>query len=266
MMQSTSEILPLIAAVFAASVLGSMHCAGMCGAFLAFAVQPGSKGSEGGRRDALWPLHSAYHVGRLLTYTLLGFAAGGLGAAIDLGGRAAGVQRAALIGAGGLMVFFGVVAILRQVGMRLPRAPLPRAWRELIGKGQRLAFEMPPLARAWSIGLLTPMLPCGWLYAFAVLAAGTGEPVAGGLVMAVFWVGTLPVLIGLGVGVQAMTGVLRRHMPLLTSLAVVAVGLWTLLGRAPLVGVAQASESRAVTAGGGSAVLWSQPGATCHGR
>ena len=49
--------------------------------------------------------------------------------------------------------------------------------------------------------------------------------------MAVFWLGTLPIMIGLGVGLQAMTGSLRRHLPVATSVLIVAVGLWTILGR-----------------------------------
>lgn len=258
----------LIIAVFGASLLGSAHCAGMCGAFLAFAVQPATTEGAGGpaRRVSPFSLQSGYHLGRLMTYALLGAAAGALGAAIDFGGRAAGVQRAALLGAGALMVLFGVVAVLRQVGMSLPHAPLPMAWRKAVAAGQRFAFEMPPLPRAWAIGLLTPMLPCGWLYAFAVLAAGTGHPGAGALTMAVFWAGTLPMLIGLGVGIQAFTGVLRARLPMLTSLAVIAVGLWTLSGRMPMVGIAQAQQTNTITDADGSAVIWMQSGAACHGK
>ncbi|RMF85708.1 MAG: sulfite exporter TauE/SafE family protein, partial [Planctomycetota bacterium] len=92
----------LIAAVFVASLLGSLHCAGMCGPFVAFAV-----GADAGRTGGAWR-HVAYHGGRLVTYSLLGVAAGALGAALDLGGAWVGVQRTAAIVAGAIMVLFGV--------------------------------------------------------------------------------------------------------------------------------------------------------------
>ncbi|MBE7450024.1 MAG: sulfite exporter TauE/SafE family protein [Kofleriaceae bacterium] len=42
-------------------------------------------------------------------------------------------------------------------------------------------------ARAALLGLLSAALPCGWLWAFVVVAAGTGSPVGGALVMTAFW-------------------------------------------------------------------------------
>ncbi len=216
----------LITAVFVASLLGSMHCAGMCGAFLAFAVA--GDAATGPTRGLL---HAAYNGGRLVTYVLLGAAAGALGSAVDLGGSALGLQRAAAALAGTLMVGFGVVAILRLTGVQIRRIPLPRSVQELVTRGHRLAFSWPPMARAGLIGLLTTLLPCGWLYAFAITAAGTADPLKGAVTMAVFWAGTLPVMLSLGAGLQALTGPLRRRLPVLTSLLVVGVGLATIFGR-----------------------------------
>ena len=58
----------LVVAVFLASALGSLHCVGMCGAFLAIAF---TDVPSAGR----WRLSVAYHGGRLVTYTALGVAA-----------------------------------------------------------------------------------------------------------------------------------------------------------------------------------------------
>ena len=216
----------LIVAVLLASLLGSLHCAGMCGPFVAFAV-----GADARRSGGAFVLHAAYHGGRLVTYTLLGIAAGALGAALDLGGSWVGVQRAAAIIAGAIMVLFGVGAILRVYGVRLPAAPLPPRAQRVVLWGHRAAMNMRPPRRALLIGLLSTLLPCGWLYAFAVTAAGTASPLAGGLTMAVFWAGTLPVLVSLGVGVQALSGALGKRLPLLTSLALVVVGVLCIAGR-----------------------------------
>lgn len=217
----------LLGAVFIASLLGSMHCAGMCGAFLAFAVSPPGVQPLAGR----WRLIAAYNSGRLATYLALGAISGAVGAAVDLGGAAAGVQRIAAALAGTLMAAFGLVAILRLRSLRIPRLPVPRPLVRLAQRGHAAAAPWPPLTRSLATGLLTTLLPCGWLYAFAVTAAGTGDPTRGAATMAVFWAGTLPVMAGLGVAAQRATGALRKHLPMATSVLLVVVGLGTLFSR-----------------------------------
>src|SRR6266700_1728996 len=85
----------LVIAIFAASVLGSFHCAGMCGAFLALA----SGDASGGWRKHM-RLQGAYHVGRLISYLALGAAAGSVGRLIDLAGALAGIRPLAAAFAG----------------------------------------------------------------------------------------------------------------------------------------------------------------------
>jgi len=222
----------LLVAVLIASLLGSTHCAGMCGAFVLFAVADSTEPPNPWRSRVA--LNAAYNMGRLVTYALLGAAAGMLGAAMDLGGSMVGVQRVAAAFAGGLMICFGLVALLRARGVKLRRMPLPGVLTTMLAGGHRAVADAPPLARAWTVGLLTTLLPCGWLYAFAVTAAGTAHPLYGAATMAVFWVGTLPILAGVGLGAQAMTGRLRSRLPVLTSILLVVVGTYTVLGRMAL--------------------------------
>lgn len=219
----------LLLGVLIASLLGSTHCAGMCGAFVLFAVAtPTDAASVWRSRVAL---NAAYNLGRLVTYTLLGAAAGTLGAALDLGGSMVGLQRVAAAIAGGLMVGVGLVALLRARGFKVRRMPLPPFLSCVVSAGHRAVIDASPITRAWTVGLLTTLLPCGWLYAFAITAAGTAHPALGAAVMAAFWLGTLPMLAGLGLGAQALAGRLRRHLPVLTSMLLVMVGLYTLLSR-----------------------------------
>lgn len=232
-------MISLIAAVFVASLLGSLHCAGMCGAFVAFAVGDSTTTT---RHRAL--LSAAYHGGRLTTYAMLGFAAGWFGALLDLGGALAGISRAAMMLAGAVMVLFGISAGLAAMGKRPVRMPVPAVMRKLLAVGHRAAMQLSPVRRALAIGLLTTLLPCGWLYAFAAVAAGTASPLLGALTMAVFWAGTLPVLVSLGVGVQRLTGALGSRLPHVTAAVLIAVGLWTLIGRGALDAQALAAEQR----------------------
>lgn len=222
-------MLALFSTVLVASLLGSLHCAGMCGGFVAFWA--GGDASNG-RHKAL--AHVAYNGGRLLTYMLLGIVAGSVGQAVDLAGESAGLQQSAAALAGALMLVWGTVALLRSLQVRVPQVPLPkvldRAYRQVM---IRLRGK-PPVVRAGLIGLASTLLPCGWLYAFAVTAAGTGSWSLGALTMAAFWLGTLPVLVGVGALVQQVAGPLRRHLPTVTALCVMGVGLFALTHRLTL--------------------------------
>lgn len=44
------------------------------------------------------------------------------------------------------------------------------------------------------LGFLSILLPCGWLYTFALSASASGSTYGGGLVMFLFWISTLPSL------------------------------------------------------------------------
>lgn len=255
-----TTMLPLIGAVLGASLLGSLHCAGMCGGLLLFALgSQGPDGSQGGYRRAR--LQCAYHGGRLLTYTLLGVVAGAVGSAINFGGSYIGLQRAAAIVAGTLMVAFGAITLARLRGVQIKRAPVPAALRRMVERAQGAAFALSPFKRALTIGLLTTLLPCGWLYAFAFTAAGTASPLWGGLTMATFWVGTLPVMVSLGAGIQLLTGPLHARLPLVTASAVVVVGVMTAMGRLHAPEMSRANLGLAPA--GASAAVPSADGVEC---
>ena len=210
--------------VLAASLLGSLHCAGMCGGFVAFYA-----GAPGGRAGMS---HVAYNLGRLSAYVALGALAGALGAAADLAAAPIGVQRAAAVLAGLLVALFGTRTLLDMAGVRLARLPVPAALGSVVARGLAAVSTRPPIARALTVGLLTGILPCGWLYAFVVTAAGTGDPFRGAALMAIFWAGTLPVMAGLGVAVRALTGRLSRYLPAACAVAMIAVALLAVVGRA----------------------------------
>ncbi len=236
----------LFLAVLGASVLGSVHCAGMCGAFLTLSIA-GTDGTRAGVGQA------AYHLGRLTTYMALGLVAGFLGSVVDLGGAAFGVRRAAMVVAGVLLAGFGFVHLLRAFGVRVPIARAPKRWARFVEGVYGRLMRMPVLPRAFLIGWATTLLPCGWLYAYVVTAAGTGSAVSGALVMAVFWLGTVPALAAVGVGVRAASGRVGRRLPVLMPAIVVALGGWT-VAHAVMMSPA-AGAGVAETCGPGEAVI-----------
>jgi uncharacterized protein len=213
--------------VLLVSLFGSVHCAGMCGPLVAFAVGATEKQPIASRVR----LHVAYHGGRLVTYGMIGAVCGVLGAALDLGGSLIGLNRLAAVLAGAMMVGVGLLTIAKYSGMKMPRFALPASSQKGIALGQKAAMGFRPSKRALVIGLLTGFLPCGWLYAFAIVAAGTGNILMGAAVMVAFWLGTVPILASLGIGVQALTGTLGRRLPMATALVIVGLGLYTIAAR-----------------------------------
>jgi len=217
---------PLAATVFAASLLGSAHCAGMCGPFVMLAT-----GTDRSRSNFLGAL-SAYHLGRLTTYLVLGLFAGLAGLALNRTGQLWGLQQVGAYVAGAAMLLMGGVSLLRLLGVPWRQFPMPRGWVQTIHAGFRRAAQWSPIPRAWWIGALTTWLPCGWLYAFLLIAAGAGSLASALTLMTAFWLGSLPVLSLLGWGAAALAPRWRTAMPWISATVMLLVGTWTLAARA----------------------------------
>lgn len=205
--------------VLATSLVGSVHCAGMCGPLVLF-----SNGGERPRPAALW----AYHLARLSGYVLLGLVAGTVGAAVDLGGQWAGIGQVAAVLAGVFMMVASVVALIAP-SVRHAKQPSSASLllTRLMGRAQKLG----PLQRSLVIGGLTAFLPCGWLYAFLAAAASTGNAFQAALVMVAFWLGSVPMLLGLGVGAGVLLEPLRRRAPVVVPVLLFGLGLFAVSGR-----------------------------------
>lgn len=232
--------LALLLTVFAASLLGSLHCAGMCGPFVA--VYSAAGGGAGRERKAgtgqalpvadqpvrrwrsLLAPHFAYHGGRGVTYVSLGAAAGLLGASLDWVGRSAGLIRVAALVSGVLVMLWGL-------GVLVPRLPIKSPLQNFLGRRLVRLRRKPAVTQATLLGAFTPMLPCGWLYAFVVMSAGAGGPWGGAALMAAFWLGTIPALLGMGLVAGRLGRTLRARMPVITGVSLIVLGLFTIVAR-----------------------------------
>ncbi len=209
----------LLGSVFLASLIGSLHCVGMCGGFVAFYAGDQGDGKQGGVGA-----HTAYHLGRLLTYTALGALAGLVGAGLDRLGAFVGFQHAALYITGILLILWGLGMLAQQSGYLSIQTRLPAGFQRIVFLAYKKLREQPNHRRALWLGLLTTALPCGWLYAFVVSAASTGDPVRGALVMYAFWAGTVPALLALGLGIRRLSLALGTWVPRLSAIALIAIG------------------------------------------
>src|SRR5512145_2846733 len=134
---------------FLLGLVGSLHCAGMCGP-LALALSAKSRSP-----DAFLARPLAYHVGRLLTYSALGLVFGLLGQTLAL----AGLQRWVSIAAGSAMLFAVVASSRIRVGM--PAVRFVGFLKSRLGN----LLQRKSVGSQFLFGLLNGLLPCGLVYA-----------------------------------------------------------------------------------------------------
>ncbi|OON66259.1 hypothetical protein B0919_22340 [Hymenobacter sp. CRA2] len=170
---------------FLFGLLGSFHCVGMCGA-IALAL-PGA-GQRGWRYVAGRTL---YNLGRISTYTALGAGAGLLGQSLRLAGAQQGLSIAS-----GVLILLLVAVPERYTGRAAAAVGLDRVLARL---KHALAywFQQHSLGALYLTGVLNGLLPCGLVY--LALAGALSAPGLGGAAayMALFGLGTLPLMLAL---------------------------------------------------------------------
>ena len=206
-------------ATVAAGFVGSFHCAAMCGPFVAY------YGFAGSGRSA-WA-HVTYHLGRLCAYLGVGAVAGTMGQGFFYLGSVIQLQKLLIVLVGLAMIAMGISALIIPGKQFFPGA-LPRWIGGLIRHvgGDRRS----PAAAAW-LGLVTPLLPCGFLYSFAFVAGATGNPIRSGFTMMGFWLGTLPSLLMVGFGAGFLSHAAIKRVNRLTPVFLILFGLLAIWGK-----------------------------------
>jgi len=215
----TVNIITIISIAF----LGSFgHCIGMCGgivvAYSTIKISPkSSKVSQGAA-------HLLYSLGRVLTYTVLGAMFGALGGVATFSNNANG----------GLLIFAGVIMVLAGLSLMgkikfltiiehsfSSSSVYKSAFKSVLNAKSNLSFFI--------LGMLNGLLPCGFVYFFAITAASTADPFYGALVMAIFGLSTIPAMFGLGfLSSLASATSFRNMMMSLSSIAVILYGAYTI--------------------------------------
>lgn len=190
----------LLAAAFAAGLLGGVHCAGMCGGIVAsFSLST---------RGPVVARQLAFNAGRLSTYILAGAAAGTAGSLLQLAGPMLSVQVFLFAAANLLMVLLGMyVAGWGRAVLRVESAGR-LLWRR-IEPAARSLFPVDSTSKALAAGSLWGWVPCGLVYSMLALALASGSALGGAAVMAAFGLATLPTLLAAGMAAQRINAVRR---------------------------------------------------------
>src|SRR5579872_4243794 len=212
-----------LATALLAGLLGSAHCAAMCGG-IAMALGAVPAGRERNGRLLL------YHAGRLASYGAAGAIAGAAGAAVGFAFAISRWSEILRLSTATVVVVIGLDIALSGSGrarwLSLPERAGARLWGRIVPLARAPLSVAGQGTRALMLGLLWGWLPCGLVYSVLLAAAVTGGAAGGAMTMIAFGVGTVPAMAGisfLGSRLPAPHGSLSR----LLGAGLVACGLWT---------------------------------------
>jgi sulfite exporter TauE/SafE len=163
-------------------IIGSLHCAGMCGP-IALAIPLKGKSSS------FFSGAFLYNIGRIFTYAVMGAMVGGLGKTFVAISGAANIFS---ITAGILLLLFATGFLsFTKVGFTTARNPVYGFVKRKIG------FLLSGNHRYNSslIGIMNGFLPCGMVYAALASASVSGSATEGSLFMILFGLGTFPMML-----------------------------------------------------------------------
>lgn len=207
--------------LFVVGLLTSVHCIAMCGGINLSQCIPRGENESKSKLSAFQPA-LLYNLGRVISYTVIGFILGAAGMLIG-GGSETGIstllQGILKMAAGIIMVIMGVNMLglfpwLRRFTPRMPAALAVKI-------GRKKSASRRPLI----VGLLNGLMPCGPLQSMQIVALGTGSPFAGALSMFLFSLGTVPLMLGLGSLVSALGRKFSRTVMDVGAVLVAVLGL-----------------------------------------
>ena len=204
---------------FLIGLLSSVHCIAMCGGISLSQCLPQSDNADfdcSGSHNAACQIRNKrigsslkgtcglnalrpailYNLGRVVSYTAVGFVLGFIGMLMGGGAEPTGssvyFQGVLKMLAGIIMLFMGLnmLKLFPQLSVFIPRLPDHTAVK---------IFNLKASARQpFIVGLLNGLMPCGPLSAVQLAAFASASPITGALSMLMFSVGTVPLMLFLG--------------------------------------------------------------------
>ncbi|MDR1325319.1 MAG: sulfite exporter TauE/SafE family protein [Treponema sp.] len=211
--------------LFVIGLVTSVHCIAMCGGINLSqcipAARPVVSPDCSSTRFAILRPAILYNAGRVVSYTIVGAIVGALGSLVSVSGRFQGVVQLVagvfmvLMGVNMLGLFQGSVgSVLRRFNLRMPSV-----FAKSISEHK--ARNKSPLI----IGLLNGLMPCGPLQAMQLYALSTGNPIAGGVSMFIFSMGTVPLMFGIGALSSLLSGKFTRRVMKAGAVLVTVMGM-----------------------------------------
>ena len=184
--------------LFITGLLTSVHCISMCGAINLMATY-----NRENKINLKRPI--LYNLGRLTSYTLLGGVVGLIGSIISIN-----------------EVINGIIIIVASILMILMSLSMLNIIKFKLPKLLKLKSKT---SNSFIAGLLNGLMPCGPLQAMQVYALSTGSFVKGALSMFLFCLGTLPLMLSVGIIFNTVKGKKRIILNKIASTLILILSL-----------------------------------------
>lgn len=202
---------------FVLGILGSFHCAGMCGPLALALPHAGSSKPEMITGAAL------YNIGRAVTYAFMGAILGALGASVKL----AGYQQVLSV-ITGVILLLSVLLPSRIKNKLFFASPLHAGFSWLKTFFQKF-MRIRSYPSLFVIGLINGLLPCGLVYIALAGAAVTSDVLYGAVYMALFGLGTLPMMLFISLAGNMMKVNWRQKLVRLVPVGIGVVSILLIL-------------------------------------
>ncbi len=188
------------AAVF--GLLSSVHCIGMCGGIAA---------AQGAGREKKLQAVLIYGLGRLLSYSTVGFVIGLTGSLLDMNKNLRAL----------IPILCGLITIVIGLQMLGLLRWLSTGAKRCENRFVRKLMQLGPFV----VGLLTGVMPCGTLQTVQAAALSSGSALTGCGIMAAFALTSSPALCGVGMLSGFLTARTRRLITVLSALVILFMGV-----------------------------------------
>lgn len=196
-MSSDFQLISLLAGFFVAGLIGSWHCAVMCGPMTCLLAS---------KKQLV-----SYQVGRLVGYVGAGVFAGTVSSLLIASYDWLKIVSVIVISILLVLTFF----------MKSEKIAMPGLIKNIYWQKRNNPFLL---------GALSLALPCGWLYSFILSALAAKSPVAGGLVMFMFWLSSLPALSIAQVFLKKLIDINDLKRQKIASIVLLSASLFSLWG------------------------------------
>lgn len=207
--------------LFFIGLLTSLHCIAMCGGINLSQCIP-QQDELGTEKRRSIPAAVLYNLGRVISYTSIGFLLGFVG--LLLGGDAS--TGLPVMAQGALKLMAGICMVIMGVNM-LGLFPWLRAFQPRMPTlfARNTEQEKHSRRNPLLVGLLNGLMPCGPLQSMQIVALASGNPMVGALSMLLFSLGTVPLMFGFGTLVSVLGKKFTHSVMNVGAVLVVVLGL-----------------------------------------
>lgn len=219
----------IIAAGFILGLIGSLHCAGMCGPI---AINLPLRGETFFEKFISGLL---YNSGRTLMYGIMGAVFGSIGKGLYL----LGIQQWVSIIMGSIMILTVIIPFVFKKINLIQFDFFAGFLRKAIQK----LFKLRSYKGLFLVGMLNSLLPCGLVYVAIIGAIATGNVFHGGMYLILFGLGTIPMMLTISLIGNAITTNIRNIFNRIIPFLVVVIGAIFIL-RGMCLGIPYLSPSK----------------------